>query len=81
MEIQVSQINAAHVLKLAGRCTFSSAGFEQACATLLAAGMRHVVIDASQVDYISSFGLRSLLNLGKQLEPLQGVVLLSGLQR
>ena len=44
------------------------------------AHMRATVIDAAQVDYVSSFGLRSLLNLGKMLEPLKGVIHMSSLQ-
>ncbi len=65
MEIQVSQINGVHIIKLAGRWdTFSSADFEQTCAALVEENMRRVVIDADNVEYISSFGLRSLLNLG-----------------
>lgn len=81
MEIQVSQINEVHIIKLAGRWdTFSSPAFEQTCTELVNDGMRHVIIDTAQVDYVSSFGLRSLLNLGKLLEPLQGSVHISNLQ-
>ncbi len=81
MEIQVSQVNKAHIIKIAGRWdTFSSSAFEQTCAELVNDGMRHAIIDTAQVDYISSFGLRSLLNLGKLLEPLQGSVHISSLQ-
>ena len=75
MDIQVSQDSTAHIIKLSGRWdTFSASTFEQTCAELVAAGMRQVVIDTAAVDYVSSFGLRSLLNLGKLLEPLQGAV-------
>ena len=42
--------------------------------------MRATVIDAAQVDYVSSFGLRSLLNLGKMLEPLKGDIHMCSLQ-
>ena len=81
MEIQVSQTGKAHIIKLSGRWdTFSSAAFAQTCAELVREGMRHAVIDTANVDYVSSFGLRSLLNLGKMLEPLLGAVHISGLQ-
>lgn len=81
MEIQVSQINAIHIIRLSGRWdTFTSASFEQTCAAYVESGMRYVIIDATHVDYVSSFGLRSLLNLGKMLDPLQGAIHVSCLQ-
>ena len=73
MEIQVHHSQGVCIITLSGRWdTFSASAFEQKCAELVAEGMRTVVIDAAQVDYVSSFGLRSLLNLGKLLEPLKG---------
>jgi len=81
MEIQVCRAQAAYIIKLSGRWdTFSSAAFERTCAALIQEGMRLVVIDVADVDYVSSFGLRSLLNTGKILEPLQGRVHMSSLQ-
>lgn len=81
MEIQVSRAHGAYILSLAGRWdTFSSAAFERTCATLIGEGMRRVVVDVAEVDYVSSFGLRSLLNTGKLLEPLRGRIHLSSLQ-
>lgn len=81
MEMQVSRAHGAYILTLSGRWdTFSSAAFERTCASLIQEGMRLVVIDVAEVDYVSSFGLRSLLNTGKLLEPLQGRVHMSSLQ-
>ncbi len=81
MEMQVSRAQEAHIITLSGRWdAFSSAVFERDCAVLVEDGMRLAVIDAAGVDYVSSFGLRSLLNLGKLLEPLQGRVHMSSLQ-
>lgn len=81
MEIQVHHSRGIYIIALSGRWdTFSASAFEQKCAELVAEGMRAVVIDAAQVDYVSSFGLRSLLNLGKSLEPLQGCIHMSSLQ-
>ncbi|MFU2208930.1 STAS domain-containing protein [Solidesulfovibrio sp. C21] len=81
MEMQVSRSHEAYIITLSGRWdTFSSVAFEQKCATLIQEGMRLVVIDVAEVDYVSSFGLRSLLNIGKLLEPLQGRVHMSSLQ-
>lgn len=81
MEIQVSRAPTAYIITLCGRWdTLSASAFEQRCAALVREGMRSVVIDAAEVDYVSSFGLRSLLNIGKILEPLQGRVHMSSLQ-
>ncbi len=81
MELQVSRSNHVYIITLSGRWdTFSAAAFEKACVDLVEKGMRQVVIDLANVDYVSSFGLRSLLNLGKLLEPLYGSVHVSSLQ-
>ncbi|UJX39182.1 STAS domain-containing protein [Desulfovibrio sp. JY] len=81
MEIQVRPAQGAYIITLSGRWdTFSASAFEQQCAALVREGMRLVVIDAAGVDYVSSFGLRSLLNTGKLLEPLQGGIHMSSLQ-
>ena len=81
MEIRVQVSHGVHILALSGRWdAFSAADFEETCADLIDKGMRDVVIDAANVDYVSSFGLRSLLNLGKLLEPLHGRVHISSLQ-
>ncbi len=65
MEIHVSQAPSAHVIRLSGRWdAFSSPAFEQSCSELIGQDMRNVVLDLSGVDYVSSFGLRGLLNKG-----------------
>lgn len=81
MEMRVSRERRAYVITLAGRWdTFSSLAFEQKAKALTEEGMRMVVIDLTDVDYVSSFGLRSLLNTGKLLEPLHGRIHVSSLQ-
>lgn len=82
MEIQITRMGDAHVLRLFGRWdAFSAAAFEQRCAELVREeGMRRVVLDLARVDYLSSFGLRAMLNLGKLLEPLQGKIHAAALQ-
>lgn len=70
-----------HILALSGRWdAFSAADFEETSADLIGKGMRDVVVDTADVDYVSSYGLRSLLNLGKLLEPLHGRAYISSLQ-
>ncbi len=81
MEIHVSQAPSAHVIRLSGRWdAFSSPAFEQFCSELIGQDMRNVVLDLSGVDYVSSFGLRGLLNIGKQLAPLGGSIRVSALR-
>lgn len=81
MEIHVSQAPSAHVIRLSGRWdAFSSPAFEQSCSELIGQDMRNVVLDLSGVDYVSSFGLRGLLNIGKQLAPLGGSIRVSALR-
>ena len=82
MEIQITRTGKVHVLHLSGRWdAFSAAAFEQRCAELVREdGMRRVVLDLAKVDYLSSFGLRAMLNLGKLLEPLAGEIHVAELQ-
>ena len=82
MEMQVHQTEQGiHILRLAGRWDgFSATAFEDWCTALVDKGMRQVIIDCTSVDYVSSFGLRSLLKLGKHLDTLGGVVRISALQ-
>lgn len=81
MDVQVSRSQEAHIIRLAGRWdVFSAPDFERTCAELVGKDMRLVVLDIADVEYVSSFGLRSLLNLGKLLEPLHGRVHVCGLQ-
>lgn len=80
MEIDIRQTPSAHVIRLSGRWdAFSTEPFEQACAELIKQDLRDIVLDLSGVDYVSSFGLRGLLNIGKQLEPLERSILVCSL--
>jgi anti-sigma B factor antagonist len=61
----------------------SSAAFETALAPLMAqAGASHgsLVLDFSQVDYISSIGLRALMVAGKQMREHKAQLLVAALQ-
>lgn len=82
MELTVSRKDNAHIIALHGRWdTFTAGKTEEIFAEFLHDNaLRFVVLDLSRVDYVSSFGLRALLNLGKALEPLDGGVHLTGLQ-
>lgn len=69
------------IFKPAGRLdSASSVGLEHAVLERLQAGCKRVVFDLSGVDYISSAGLRVILMAGKQLQPVQGSLVLCGLR-
>ncbi len=73
MQIHIEVQDSVHIIQLSGRWdTYSTATFEDTCSEHITQGMRHIVLDLEHVDYISSLGLRSLLNIGKKLDPLGG---------
>ncbi len=73
----VKQAGAA-ILQVSGRIDAATAPeFERACAELVAAGERLVVLDFGGLQYISSAGLRSLLVFAKTLQQSGGVLRLA----
>lgn len=82
MEISVIHMPPIHTLCLSGRWdAFTAKEFENLTGELVRdSGMRLVVLDLANVDYVSSFGLRSLLGLGKMLEPMGGAVHVAALR-
>ncbi|MDR2075886.1 MAG: STAS domain-containing protein [Desulfovibrio sp.] len=82
MDITVTRAPQAHVLHISGRWDFfSAANFEEICDELLRAeDMRDVVLDLAAVPYLSSFGLRAILELAKRLEPLSGNLRVADMQ-
>ena len=82
MEITVTRIPPLHKLSLSGRWdSFTFKEFESLMEDLVHNDqMRFVVLDLADVDYVSSFGLRSLLGLGKLLEPLGGAIHVAALR-
>jgi anti-sigma B factor antagonist len=58
----------------------NAAAFEARCATLIAEGPQKVVIDFTEVDYISSAGLRVLLVAAKSARAQGGALTLCGLR-
>ncbi len=81
MEIQVNKYPDAYVVHLSGRWdAYSTTSFESTCKELIDDGMTHMILNLNDVDYISSLGLRGLLNIGKALDPLGGAVVICGLR-
>ena len=66
-------VNGALVLKPSRRIDSSSAkAFEDDASALLETGSKKVVIDASDLDYISSAGLRVILTTAKKAKSAGG---------
>ena len=71
----------AAVVHLSGRVDEKGAPeFESACAKHLSNGMTHVVLDLSELQYVSSMGIRSFIRLKKLAEEQGGALLLCGLK-
>ena len=80
MDIEQTTRGAVQVLVPAGRLdTDSSADFELAIQDLQGVDVKHFVIDLSKVGYVSSAGLRVLLQLAKALDGGKGTMRLCGL--
>ncbi len=78
MEIKQEKMEDAVVLRVAGRLdAATSPELEQAFSSL--DGQR-LVLDLSELDYISSAGLRVLLARLKRIQPAGGQMLLAGLK-
>lgn len=56
----------------------NSPAFEQACTAWIAQGVHYVVIDMSELNYVSSMGLRSFLSIAKVLNEKNGTLRLCG---
>jgi len=66
MEMEILEYKRAAVVTLAGRIDSStSADLETALQTLIDKGKRNLVLDMARVDFLSSSGLRVLVNAYK----------------
>ena len=69
------------VVQISGRMdAASSPEFEAACEQALAGGATHLVVDLTDLQYVSSMGLRSFLMVAKQSKAKGGSVLLCGMK-
>jgi len=81
MEIIVEKKNAISILKLNGRLdTGSSAFLAEKLTKLIEQNERRIVVDFTDLSFISSSGLRVLLMAGKRLKSTDGNLVLSALQ-
>ena len=81
MEIDTRREENAVIVSVKGRMdAFSSPEFEKEMAGLIAEGWKDFVIDFTEVDFISSAGLRSILVTAKKLKVKDGQFFLSALK-
>jgi anti-anti-sigma factor len=77
MEITETRDGGAVVVAPAGRMdSTTSDRLERHLSNLLASGVRRVVVDFAQVEYISSAGLRVMLVLARRLKDARGALAL-----
>lgn len=80
MEIKQSSVNGHVVLNLGGQIDSTAAGlFEESIVSLISSGTNNMIVDFSQVKFISSAGLRVLLLAAKKVKPYGGKVTLCNL--
>jgi anti-anti-sigma factor len=66
VNIQATQYDGGVVLKVAGRMdAVHATTFEEECKTWVARGVATLIVDLSELTYVSSLGLRSFVVVGK----------------
>lgn len=81
MSIQQQTIDDILVLKPTGRLdSANSPEFERVLVDILDAGQNKLIFDLTDLDYISSAGLRVILLAGKKIRTMQGYLALAGLR-
>ncbi|MGJ0508353.1 MAG: STAS domain-containing protein [Methylocystis sp.] len=80
MDLTHEVSNGLLVIRPGSRIDSGTAGaFETRCTALISEGPAKVIVDFSNVDYISSAGLRALLIAAKKAKSLGGALTLCGL--
>lgn len=81
MDIATEKKQACTLVSVAGRMdALTATEFEKACQLLIEQGERTVVTDFSDLEYISSAGLRSILASAKKLKKAGGSIQFCGLK-
>jgi len=81
MEISTRTSNDIHIVGIAGNLDSTTSPEAQKKLDAVLAGARKVVLDFSELDYISSAGLRVLLGAAKQLRASGGTLRMFGLNQ
>ena len=81
MEIQSTKLENAVVVKVSGRMDAENSNqFQQTCEEWIARGATHILVDLSELQYVSSMGLSCFLAVAKALQAKSGSVILCRLQ-
>jgi anti-anti-sigma factor len=81
MNIEATKFEPAVVLKVSGRMDAANAGtFQRSCEEWIAKGSTHLVLDLSELQYVSSMGLSCFLVIAKTLQAKAGSLILCQLQ-
>ena len=81
MKISQSQKDNIVLLAIEGRLdTLTSSTLQEALEGLISNGQHQILIDCTELQFISSSGLRVLLSAAKQLNSLQGKIALCALK-
>ena len=81
MEINTKREDKALVVSVSGRMdAVTASDFENALTEFIDQGDNSLVIDFSDLDYISSAGLRSILGAAKKMKGLKGKLFLANLK-
>ncbi len=79
MDIEISRGDVVRITLKGRMDAVSSPDFDRALDELMSQGQRQFLLDLSDLEYISSAGLQSLLAAAKRLEQIEGVITLSNL--
>jgi len=81
MEIKQEKRNEIVIIGLVGRLDANTAGqLEKKLLPLIDEGEKQLIIDFSELDYISSAGLRLLLLAAKRLKSIKGKIVLCSMK-
>lgn len=79
MNFNDSKLGGAPVVGVSGRIDATAAPlFDSHCSRYVDEGHTTLIVDLSDVDYLSSAGLRSLVILSRKLRPLKGKLVIVG---
>ncbi|MBM3763634.1 MAG: STAS domain-containing protein [Acidobacteria bacterium] len=79
VNIEATPTGANVVLKVSGRMdATNSQEFEVACTPWIDQGVKHIIVDLTALEYVSSMGLRYFVNVGKRLNDGGGTLRLCG---
>ena len=81
MNIESTSVGKAMVVKVSGRIDAQTTDqFGAACKRLIQDGATHVVVDLTELQYISSAGLSTILRFAKELPGKGGLLAIAGLK-